>query len=46
MPSAGFELAIPAVGRLQIYALDRTTIEISFHIIESAFWKTSLSELK
>ena len=29
MPSAGFETAIPAIKRLQTYALEHTTIGIS-----------------
>jgi hypothetical protein len=33
MPSAGFEPAIPAISRLQTYALDRTVTGIGNEII-------------
>jgi len=33
MPSAAFELAIPAIEHLQTYALDRTTTRIGISTI-------------
>jgi len=37
MTSAGFEPAIPAIERPQIYALDRTTIGIGNFAINSTY---------